>query len=80
MVPVTENEIIYFNIKDDKNYSLLKKEHVYCIKHKEEIFRRAMHVYNLVTKFNKVSLIKRSSDFKLLEEKLKQYNNIEVKL
>ena len=80
MVPVTENEIIYFNIKDDKNYSLLKKEHVYCIKHNEEMFRIAMHVYDLVTKFNKVSLIKRSSDFKLLEEKLKQYNNIEVKL
>lgn len=75
MIPVTENVIIYFNIKDDKNYSLLIKEHIYCIKHSEEIINKSMKVYNLVTKYNKVSLIKRSCDFKLLEEKARTYNN-----
>lgn len=75
MIPVTENVIIYFNIKEDKNYSLLIKEHIYCIKHSEEIINKSMKVYNLVTKYNKVSLIKRSCDFKLLEEKAKIYDN-----
>lgn len=75
MIPVTDNVIIYFNIKEDKNYSLLIKEHIYCIKHSEEIINKSMKVYNLVTKYKKLSLIKRSCDFKLLEEKAKIYNN-----
>ena len=73
MIPVTEDAIIYFNIKEDKNYSLLEKEHIYCIKHKEEIFIKADKVYKLVTKYNKISLINRSCNFKLLEQKAEEY-------
>lgn len=75
MIPVTDKVIIYFNIKEDKNYSLLIKEHIYCIKHSKEIINKSIKVYNLVTKYKKVSLIKRSCDFKLLEEKAKIYDN-----
>lgn len=75
MIPVTDKVIIYFNIKEDKNYSLLIKEHIYCIKHSKEIINKSIKVYNLVTKYKKVSLIKRSCDFKLLEEKAKEYDN-----
>lgn len=75
MIPVTDNVIIYFNIKEDKNYSLLIKEHIYCIKHSEEIINKSIKVYNLVTKYKKVSLVKRSCDFKLLEEKARKYGD-----
>ena len=74
MIPVIDDVIIYFNIKEDKNYSLLKKEHIYCIKNNEQILRKSMKVYNLVTKYKKTSLILRSCNFKLLEEKAKEYN------
>lgn len=73
MIPVIDSAIIYFNIKEDKNYSLLKKEHIYCIKHSQEIFNKSMKVYKLVTKYKKESLIKRSCNFKLLEEKAKDF-------
>lgn len=74
MIPVINDVIIYFNIKEDKNYSLLIKEHIYCIKHSDEIVKKSIKVYNLVTKYNKTSLIKRSCNFKLLEEKAKDFN------
>ena len=73
MIPVIDSAIIYFNIKEDKNYSLLKKEHIYCIKHSQEIFNKSIKVYKLVTKYKKESLIKRSCNFKLLEEKAKDF-------
>ena len=80
MIPVTEKNIIYFNIKEDKNYTLLKKEHIYCIKHKEEIIKKAVKVYNLVTRYKKESLIKRSCNFKVLEEQAKHFSsNILIK-
>ena len=47
---------------------------MYCVKHSEEIINKSIKVYNLVTKYKKVSLIKRSCDFKLLEEKAKDFN------
>lgn len=78
MIPVIDNAIIYFNIKEDPNYSLLKKEHIYCIKHSEEILKKSKKVYNLVTKYKKESLVKRSCNFKLLEEKAKEIDSIVV--
>lgn len=74
MIPVIDNVIIYFNIKEDKNYSLLIKEHIYCIKYSEEIIKKSTKVYNLVIKYKKTSLIKRSCNFKLLEEKAKEFD------
>ena len=78
MIPVIDSAIIYFNIKEDSNYSLLKKEHIYCVKHSEEILKKSKKVYNLVTKYKKESLVKRSCNFKLLEEKAKKIDNIVV--
>lgn len=75
MIPIIDDVIIYFNIKEDKNYSLLIKEHIYCIKHSEEIINKSIKVYNLVTKYNKSALIKRSCNFRLLEEKAEKFNN-----
>ena len=73
MIPVTDDVIEYFNIKEDKDYSLLKKEYIYCIKNQNEIIKRANKIYDLVTKHNKLSLIKRSCNFKLLEEKCEKF-------
>ena len=78
MIPVRDETIIYFNIKDDINYSLLKKEYLYCIKHSKEIINKSTKVYNLVTKYKKISLVKRSCNFKLLEEKSKDFNTIKI--
>ncbi len=75
MIPITDEVIEYFNIKEDKDYGLLQKEHIYCIKNQTEIIKRANKVYDLVTKHNKSSLIKRSCNFKLLEIKSKEYIN-----
>ena len=36
MIPVVEEVIIYFDIKKDINYNLLKKEYIYCIKQKKK--------------------------------------------
>ena len=73
MIPVIDEVIIHFNIKQDKDYSLLKKEHIYCVTHQDEILKKAIKIYELVTKYKKQSLIKRSCDFLLLENKCKQY-------
>ena len=73
MIPVKEEVIEYFNIKEDKDYSLLQKEYIYCIKKQEEIIKKATKVYDLVTKHNKILLMKRSCNFKLLELKSKKY-------
>ena len=73
MIPIKDEVIEYFNIKEDKDYSLLKKEYIYCIKNQEELIKRANKIYDLVTKHNKISLIKRSCNFKLLEKKCEEY-------
>lgn len=73
MIPVIDEVIIHFNIKQDKDYSLLKKEHIYCVTHQNEILKKAVKIYNLVTKYKKQSLIKRSCNFTLLENKSKEY-------
>lgn len=78
MIPVIDEVIEYFNIKEDKDFSLLQKEYVYCIKQQQAIIKKANIVYDLVTKHNKKSLIKRSCNFKLLEEKCMLYTNGDV--
>ena len=73
MIPVRDNVIETFNMKKDKDYTLLQKEYLYCIKNQKNIIKKANIVYDLVTKHNKKSLIKRSCNFRLLEEKCKEY-------
>lgn len=74
MIPITDDVIEYFNIREEKDYSLLKKEYIYCIKNQDEIIKRANKIYDLVTKHNKLSLIKRSCDFKLIEAKSEEFS------
>ena len=74
MIPVIDEVIEYFNIKEDRDYSLLQKEYIYCIKNQCHIIKKANKIYDLVTKHNKISLIKRSCNFKLLEMKSKEYS------
>lgn len=74
MIPVIDDVIEYFNIKEDKDYHLLQKEYIYCIKNQDEILKKATKIYDLVTKHNKISLIKRCCNFKLLEEKSKRFH------
>lgn len=73
MIPIPENAKIYFNIEQDKDFSLLIKEINYCNKHKEEIIKNSKKIYNAVTKHKWEALEKRCCDFKLLEEKSKLY-------
>ena len=76
MIPVIDEVIECFNIKLDKDFSLLQKEYIYCIKNQQSIVKKANTVYDLVTKHKKKSLIRRSCNFKLLEEKSALYKNI----
>lgn len=73
MIPIIDEVIINFNINEDKDYSLLKKEYIYCIKHQDEIIKKAERVYELVIKYKKTSLVKRSCNFGLLEDKCMNY-------
>lgn len=75
MIPIIDEVIINFNMKEDKDYSLLKKEYIYCIKHQNEIIKKAEKVYELVIKYKKISLIERSCNFTLLENKSIEYRN-----
>lgn len=68
MIPVADNSSINYDITKDKDADLLIKEYKYCMKNKEKIRRRAM--INLHTNKN---LEKRCCNFKLLEQKCKEY-------
>lgn len=69
MIPIPEQAKIYFDIKEDKDYSLLIKELNYCKQNKETIIKSAKRIYNAVKNHTWASLEKRCCDFILLEEK-----------
>ena len=73
MIPVANNSIIDYDITKDKNANLLIKEYRYCMKNKEEIRKRAIKIYNMVNLHTNNNLEKRCCNFKLLEEKCKEY-------
>ena len=75
MIPIVEEAKIEFNIEEDKDFSLLRKEIDYCNKHRQEIIKNSIRVYNAVIRHEWESLEKRCCDFKLLEQKCKQYKN-----
>ena len=75
MIPIVEEAKIEFNIEEDKDFSLLRKEIDYCNKHRQEIIKNSIRVYNAVIRHEWESLEKRCCDFKLLEQKFKQYKN-----
>ncbi|MBE5821080.1 MAG: type III toxin-antitoxin system ToxN/AbiQ family toxin [Clostridiales bacterium] len=69
MVPIPEIAKIYFNINEDKDTSLLRKEILFCNNHKQDIFKNSLRVYNSVINHTWTSLERRCCNFKLLEEK-----------
>lgn len=75
-VPLTEVTQIDFNSIQDKNYAnLLSKEYKLIKKMEINIQKKAENLYkHKITNGNNTPLSKRCCDFKLLEEKMKEYN------
>lgn len=73
MIPINETAIVNYDISNDKNYSLLLKEYKYCNKNIKEIREKSVKIYNIIKQDNNINLEKRCCNFKLLEEKCKEY-------
>ena len=79
MVPIPEKQYTEINIKEeiqkDKKYGVILKYQIkWCNENKEQIINNTNKLYNLIiNKKAKLSLSKRCCNFKLLEEKLKQF-------
>ena len=65
MIPVCDRAIINYNISQDKDYFLLRKE----------IISDSKRIYNAVTTHSWQSLENRCCNFKLLEEKCIYYQS-----
>lgn len=74
MIPVPKEAIIYFDITNDKDFSLLRKEIDYCKRNKEHIIKSAIRIYKAVRNHTWDSLEKRCCNYTLLEEKCKDYS------
>ena len=74
MIPVNDTELINFDIsKENEKYKqILISQYHFCNKHIQEIQTKALETYNRSQK-NKF-LKKVCCNFKLLEQKLKEYN------
>lgn len=73
MIPIIEESIIEFDIREDKDMRLLQKELIFCNKYKKEIRQKAIKLYNTVKKHTNNAIEKRCCNFMLLEEKCKEY-------
>lgn len=76
MIPVNESELKYidFNNVDDKKYrNLLIQQNNFIQQNAEKIRNTAEKIYRFVTKDKKDFFIEICCNFKLLEEKYKQY-------
>lgn len=75
MIPVPKNSIIQFDIRKDKNSNLLEKEIEFCnnLKNKKQIKEQAIKVYNIVKNHTNKRIENRCCNFRLLEEKCKEY-------
>jgi protein AbiQ len=79
MIPVPKGinviNLLNFNNQNVKYQSLVASEYRYVNSHKEEIYKRANKMYIAVTK-NKENFLKTiACNFKLLEEKCREYKN-----
>ena len=68
MIPVCDRAIINYNISQDKDYFLLRKEIAFCNLHKKNINSDSKRIYNAVITHSWQSLENRCCNFKLLEE------------
>ena len=75
MIPVCDKAIINYNISQDKDYFLLRKEIEFCNLHKKKIISDSKRIYNAVTTHSWQSLENRCCNFKLLEEKCIYYQS-----
>lgn len=76
MIPVGEEQIIDINIdtlKDQKYKKLLQEQFIYCDNNKKEIYDKAKKIYELVTVKKVEFYIGLSCEFKLLEQKCREY-------
>ncbi len=76
MFPVPRELVIIRKIKDEMDQAyraLLSQELRFCIKHQDEIQKLAERTYKRVELGKNIGLVKNSCDFKLLEEKCKEY-------
>ena len=79
MIPVNKENLKYINFNDiqDKKYkNLLIQQNNFIQLNTDEIRQTAEKLYKFVTIDKKDFFIKLCCDFKLLEEKCKNYNNI----
>jgi len=80
MIPILRNSdvisILNYNEQDKKYRDLISAEYRYINSHKEEIYKRANKMYTAVTKHKNNFLKTIACDFKLLENKCLEYNNI----
>lgn len=73
MIPVNTTELINFDINNDPNKYILKRQYTYCYQHWANIEKQAIQIYNKrVIKPNKFEL-KNFCNFKLLEQKCDEY-------
>ena len=86
MLPVTQDNIIKLDLnkecltKSEEKYTKLLKEQIYWLnRNKEKLYGRAKKLYNkYIDDTLDSSIAKRCCDFKLLEEKCNEYNNLPV--
>lgn len=82
MLPVTDNNIIKldlnktcFTTSEQKYITMLKKQVYWLNRNSVKIYKRSEKIYNgYISKTLDIRILKRCCDFKLLEEKCKEYN------
>lgn len=82
MFPILDSELIYKNfLLEDKIYArLLNKEYSFCLKHYDDIKKKAVRVYNdVINKYNP-KFNSDCCDFQLLEQKCKEYQLIKQEI
>ena len=76
MIPVPDSELILYELKYEKNKNykiLIEKELEFIEKNEDMIKKYASIIYNQKNNGYDVSYIKNVVDFKLLEQKCKEY-------
>lgn len=75
MIPVPKQFVSLKNFNKEKPQQvlLIKKEYNFVRKNEDKILKKALSTYNKVIKGKNHFLIKNSCDFKLLEEKCREY-------
>ena len=79
MIPVPDSELILYEPKNEqnKNYKILVEKELEFIEKNEDMIKKyASIIYNQKNNDYDVSYIKNVVDFKLLEQKCKEYKKV----